>query len=169
MRTQIKSILLFAVFCMSVVSCSKDEEESVSPYTTEQLATLKVLHGSFSNTPDLMTGNIKTTFVFNETYMDKPRTISTTNHYGEKSDIIIHGYLTYSNDYSDGSRYENQGAFYLHINGTDLTLYHINSDKTISLNSSPKKYKVIIVDNNQIRLIDMDFPYSSGQYYNRNF
>ena len=169
MRTNVISILLFAVFCMGVVSCSKDEEENVSPYTTEQMATLKVLHGSFSNTPDIMTGNIKTTFVFNETYLDKPKTISTTNYYGEKSERTIHGYLTYSYDFSDGEISEYQRAFYLNTNGTDLTLYHIKPDKTISLNSSPEKYKVIVVNDNQIRLIDMDFPSSSGQYYNRNF
>lgn len=169
MRTIIKSILFFAVFGMNVVSCSEDEEENVSPYTTEQMATLKVLHGSFSNTPDIMTGNIKTTYIFDETFLDKPRTISTTNYFGEKSERTIHGYLTYSYDYPGGNSFKDERAFYLDTNGADLTLYHTNSDKTISLNSSPEKYKIIIVNDNQIRLVDINYPYSAGQYYNRNY
>ena len=170
MRTKVLKMLIFCVFSICISSCSKDDkEDNENYYTKEQLATLKVLHGSFSNTPDLMTGNIKTTFVFDETYLDKPKTINAIDYYGEKSERTVHGYLTYKIDYPSGNKYENQEAFYLHINGTDLTLYHINSDKTISLNSASEKYKVVIVNDNQIRMIDMDFPSASGQYYTRNY
>ena len=168
MKKCIISVLLLAVFTIFVVACSKDEEESSSKYTTEQIETLKVLHGSFSNTPDMMTGNMKTTFEFYETYLSGPKTIIATNYYEEKSELTIHGHLQEIIDFQDGDRKEYNYAFYLASNGSDLTLYHMQSDKSISLNLSPKKYKVIIKSDNQIRLIDMDFPYSAGQYYNRN-
>ena len=168
MKDILFSMSLLAMISFCFISCSKDEGENSSPYTPEQLTTLKVLHGSFSNTPNLMTGNIKTTFTFNETFLDKPRTVIATNIYEEKSERTIHGYLTYRYDYGDGSSSDFQHAFHIDTKGTDMTLYSINTDKTISLRRSPEIYKNIIKDDNHIRIVDPDYPVSPGQDYYRN-
>ena len=50
-----------------------------------------------------------------------------------------------------------------------MTLYHTNSNKTISLNRSPETYKIIIRNDNEIRFFDTDSPLDPGQYYNRDY
>lgn len=159
-------LMLFLITFACITSCSKDDdEESVNSYTKEQLATLTIMHGSFSNDYSSISG--KTTFVFSETFLNGSKSITATNYYDEKSEREIHGYLTYHYDFPDGSFSEHPRAFYLAPNGTDLTLYHIKNDKTISLGST-ELYKIVVQNENRIRLIDMDFPYSSGQIFNRN-
>ena len=97
MKNYILSILLLATFSISIVACSKDEEGSASSYTTEQIATLKVLHGTFVSEPDII--GATTEFTFNETYLDNPRIATGTNVYGEKREYTIHGYCTYKYNY----------------------------------------------------------------------
>lgn len=169
MKNTFLTLLSIALLSLCTTSCSKDDDGKTSPYTQEQMATMKVLHGSFSNTPDIMTGNIKTTFVFTETFLDGPKNITTTNVYEEKSERPIHGYLTYKLELNSNPYFEEQMAYYLHINGTVMTLYHTNSNKTISLNRSPETYKIIIRNDNEIRFFDTDSPLDPGQYYNRDY
>ena len=146
---------------MSIVSCSKDEE-SVSPYTTEQLATLKVLHGTFVSMPDALGDT--TEFTFNETFLDNPKVAIGTNIYGEKKEYTIHGYCSYKYNNGSDADYDYKRAFYIHPNGVDMKLYHAHDDKTISTNLTPDNYKIIIINDNQIRLTDTNFPLNGSLY-----
>lgn len=149
---------------MSVVSCSKDEEENVSPYTSEQMATLKVLHGTFVSTPDVIWAT--TEFSFYETYLDKPRVATGTNVYGEKREFTIHGYCSHKYNYGSAADYNLIGAFFISTNGTDMKLYTAYDDKTISTKSSPDNYKIVVISDNQIKLTDTDYPFN-GQVFTR--
>ena len=162
MKNYILSILLLATFSISIVACSKDEEGSASSYTTEQIATLKVLHGTFVSEPDII--GATTEFTFNETYLDNPRIATGTNVYGEKREYTIHGYCTYKYNYGSVADYDNKRAFYISTNGVDMKLYHAFDDKTISANMTPDNYKIVVVNENQIRLTDTNYPLNGSIY-----
>ena len=162
MKNNIITILLLAVISISIESCSKDEEESESHYTTEQLATLKVLHGTFVSEPDVI--GATTEFTFDETYLDKPKIATGTNVYGEKKEYTIHGYCSYKYNYGSAADYIIKGAFYISNNGVDMKLYHAYDDKTISVNTAPDNYKIVVVNDNQIRLTDTNYPLNGSLY-----
>lgn len=162
-------IVLFAILTTTMVaflSCSKDNEDTINTYySTEQQKTLNVLHGIFKSVPDII--GTTTIFNFKETYIKKPETLIGRNISGGTKDITIHGICEYeynfvNNDTDD--KYER--AFYISTNGIDMTLYYLNNDKTISLNSSSEKYKIMVINENQIKITDVDFPLN-GQIFNR--
>ena len=158
----ITNVIVLTLF----LGCSKNEEEIKSPFTVEQLKVLQVLNGSFISNPDII--GTTTTFNFTETYIDKPETIIGKNIYGETKEMTIHGfceyYYTHVNN-NDNTKYAR--AYIIDSNGIDVTLYHLNSDNTINLNSSFEKYKIIIINNNQIKFTNVDFPFGTDNIYNK--
>lgn len=145
-----------------VTSCSNNDE-AIPPYPAEQQTTLNVLHGSFISGPNAI--GTTTTFTFKETYLDGPKTIIGKNIYGETKDITIHGLCEYQYNFVNNptnDKYER--ALYIAPNGIDMKLYSLNSDKTISLSSGTEKYKVIVVNDNEIKLTSLDFPLANNTY-----
>lgn len=157
------SFTLLAIAGLCITSCSKDDGEDISnPYSSEQLKTLKVLHGTFVSEPDAI--GATTEFSFYETYLDKPRVATGTNVYGEKSEYTIHGYCSHKYNYGSVADYNIKSAFYISTNGVDMKLYSAYDDKSISRNSAPDNYKIVVMNDNQIKLTDINYPLNGSVY-----